>query len=311
VPTGEIVGTSKGIRGVLSLVARVAPSPATVLIEGETGSGKELVARAIHAASPRSSRLFVPVNCAAIAEGILESELFGHRRGAFTGAVGDRKGVFDVAEGGTVLLDEIAEATPAVQAKLLRVLQNGEVRAVGDARPHRVDVRVIAATNRRLADEVEARRFREDLYYRLSAFPIRVPPLRERSDDVPALVAHLMARLGRRLGKTVGEPTPEALEVLQGYGFPGNVRELENEIERAILLAEPGAAITPDLLSDRLFVEATARRAAGRLEANVDEFERARIRSALVRVGDNGPQAAEELGLTYRGLRKKMRRLGM
>jgi DNA-binding NtrC family response regulator len=311
VPSGEIVGASAAIRGVLSLVARVAPSPATVLIEGETGTGKELVARAIHAASPRADRLLAPVNCAAIADGILESELFGHRRGSFTGAVGDRKGVFDVAEGGTVLLDEIAEATPAVQAKLLRVLQSGEVRPVGDARAHHVDVRVIAATNRRLEDEVKAGRFREDLYYRLSSFPIRVPPLRERRDDIPALVTHLIARLGRQLGKSVGEPTPEALELLLGYDFPGNVRELENEVERAILLAEQGGPITPDLLSDRLFVEASARRASSRLQTDVDEFERARIRTVLGRVGDDKPQAAEELGITYRGLRKKMRRLGM
>jgi DNA-binding NtrC family response regulator len=307
----EIVGSSAEMRAVLALIARVASSRATVLIEGETGTGKELVARAIHAASPRRERLFVPVNCAAIAEGILESELFGHRRGSFTGAVGDRKGLFEIAEGGTLFLDEVAEASQAVQAKLLRVLQHGEIRPVGDGRPHHVDVRIVTATNRRLADEVAAGRFREDLFYRIGVFPIRLPALRERREDVPALVEHLVARLARQVGKIIPGVTAEALAALERYPFPGNVRELENELERAILLAEPGAWITPELLSDRLLLGVAATRPPSRLVADVDEFERARIRTALARAGDSKPRAAEELGLTYRGLLKKMRRLGI
>jgi two-component system response regulator HupR/HoxA len=307
----EIVGSSAAMRQVLALVARVARSRSTVLVEGETGTGKELVARAIHAASPRRERLFVPVNCAAIAEGVLESELFGHRRGAFTGAVGDRKGVFEVADGGTVLLDEVSEASGAVQSQLLRVIQYGEIRPVGEARPRHVDVRVIAATNRRLAEEVAAGRFREDLYYRLGVFPIRVPPLRERPEDIPALVEHLVARIARDVGKPVRGATPEAVELLTRYAFPGNVRELENEIERAILLADPETSLGAELLSDRVLLGTAVGRPPSRLEVEVDEFERARIRTALARAHDSKPQAAEELGLTYRGLVKKMRRLGM
>jgi transcriptional regulator with PAS, ATPase and Fis domain len=191
------------------------------------------------------------------------------------------------------------------------VIQFGEIRPVGDARPRHVDVRVIAASNRNLADEVAAGRFREDLYYRLGVFPIRLPPLRERPEDVPALVEHLVARIAREVGKPVRGATPEAVELLMRYGFPGNVRELENEIERAILLADPDQSIGAELLSDRVLLGTAASRPPSRLEVEVDEFERARIRTALARAHDNKPQAAEELGLTYRGLVKKMRRLGM
>src|SRR5262245_15428505 len=234
----EIVGVSAAMRKVLELVARVAHTSSTVLVSGETGTGKELVARAIHAASPRRDELFVAVNCASLNEGVLESELFGHRRGAFTGAVGDRKGLFEVADGGTLFLDEVSETTPALQAKLLRVLQEGEIRPVGDNRSYPVDVRVIVATNRRLEDEIKAGRVREDLYYRLSVFPIHIPPLRERREDIPVLTRHLVHRLALQLKKTVGEPTPEALDQLVRHPFPGNVRELANELERAILLAD-------------------------------------------------------------------------
>src|SRR5581483_5491851 len=235
VPTYEIVGESAAMREVLALVQKVAASKATVLIEGETGTGKELVARAIHAASDRRENLFVAVNCAALSEGILESELFGHRRGAFTGAVADRKGLFEVADGGTLFLDEISETTPALQAKLLRVLQEGEVRPVGENLPRPVDVRIVAATNRKLEEEVKAGRFREDLYYRLRVFPIHLPPLRERREDIPALARHLVARLAAQLKKPVGPPTPEALAILARYPFAGNVRELANELERAMI----------------------------------------------------------------------------
>ena len=307
---GRIVGDSPAMREILSLVAKVGPAPTTVLIEGETGTGKELVARAIHDASPRRERLFVPVNCAALSEGILESELFGHRKGAFTGALGDKKGLFEVADGGTLFLDEISETTPALQAKLLRVLQEGEIRPVGDSRDRRVDVRVIAATNRKLDDEVRAGRFREDLIYRLRVFPIRLPPLRDRLEDLPALASHLVRRIATQVRKEVGEPSPELLAALRRYAFPGNVRELANELERAILLAEPHAPLTEDLLSDHV----TAANGAGPasvLQSRTDGFEREQILAAIERAGGVKTHAAEELGITYRGLLKKMRRLGM
>jgi Nif-specific regulatory protein len=307
----EIVGESPGIRRVLESVAKVAPSRTLVLIEGETGTGKELVARAIHAASPRRERLFVALNCAALSEGILESELFGHRRGAFTGAVADRKGLFEVADGGTLFLDEISETTPELQAKLLRVLQDGEIRLVGDNQPRKVDVRVLAATNRRLEDEVKAGRFREDLYYRLRVFPIRIPPLRERLDDMPALASHLVRRVASQLGKPVQDPTPEALALLARYPFPGNVRELANELERAVLMTDPGEPVGEDALSERIQEAALDGAAPGALRRRTEDVEREEIRAAIERNGGNKTHAAEALGITYRGLLKKMKRLGI
>jgi Nif-specific regulatory protein len=292
-------------------VGRVASTTSTVLISGETGTGKELVARAIHAASPRRDELFVAVNCASLNEGVLESELFGHRRGSFTGAVGDRKGLFEVADGGTLFLDEVSETTPGLQAKLLRVLQDGEIRPVGDNRSYPVDVRVIAATNRRLEDEIKANRFREDLYYRLSVFPIHIPPIRERREDIPLLARHLVHRLSAQLKKSIGEPTPEALEQLERHPFPGNVRELANELERAILLADPGAPITEDLLSEHVQESAAAGAPPGALQVRTNDFERQQILAALERAGGVKTRVAEELGLSYRGLMKKLRRLGL
>ena len=304
----EIVGESAAIREVLDLVAKVAGQRSTVLIEGETGTGKELVARAIHARSPRRDRLFVAVNCAVLSEGILESELFGHRRGAFTGAVADRKGLFEVANGGTLFLDEISETSLALQAKLLRVLQEGEIRPVGDTRDRAVDVRVITATNRRLEEEVKAGRFREDLYYRLRVFPIRLPPLRDRPEDVPVIARHLVQRLSAQLGKPIGPITPDALAVLARSPFTGNVRELANELERAIILADPGAPITQDLLSDD--VRDDDEPAPGR-QPKSPEDEREEVLAALARAQGVKARAASDLGITYRGLLKRMRRLGM
>jgi two-component system response regulator HupR/HoxA len=307
----EIVGVSAAIRRVLELVGRVAPTGSTVLVTGETGTGKELVARAIHAASSRREEGFVAVNCASLSEGVLESELFGHRRGAFTGAVSDRKGLFEVADGGTLFLDEVSETTPGLQAKLLRVLQEGEIRPVGDNRSYPVNVRVVAATNRRLEDEIKGGRFREDLYYRLSVFPINIPPLRERRDDIPVLARHLTHRLASQLRKSVGEPTPEALDLLVRYTFPGNVRELANELERAILLADPGAPITDELLSEHVQEAGSNGAPPGALKSSTDEFERQQIVAALERAGGVKARVAEELGLSYRGLMKKLRRLGL
>jgi len=299
----EIVGESAAMRSVLELIARVASSRTTVLIEGETGTGKELVARAIHAAGPRRDHLFVAVNCAALSEGLLESELFGHRRGAFTGATEDRKGLFEVAGGGTLFLDEISETSP--------VLQEGEVRPVGENRARTVDTRVIVATNRDLEDEMKTGRFREDLYYRLRVFPIRLPPLRDRREDIPALTRHLLGRLARQVKKPIVEPSEETLALLARYPFPGNVRELANELERAVLLAAPGAPITDDLLSERLQETPGDGAAPSVLQHRTDTFEREEIEAALARAGGVKARAAEELGITYRGLLKKMKRLGM
>jgi two-component system response regulator HupR/HoxA len=307
----EIVGGSAAMRSVLDLIARVANSRTTVLIEGETGTGKELVARAIHAAGPRRDHLFVAVNCAALSEGLLESELFGHRRGAFTGATEDRKGLFEVASGGTLFLDEVSETSPALQAKLLRVLQEGEIRPVGETRSRTVDTRVIVATNRNLEELVKAGRFREDLYYRLRVFPIRLPPLRDRREDIPALTRHLLGRLARQVKKPVPAPSEETLALLARYPFPGNVRELANELERAVLLAAPGAPITEDLLSERLQEAAGDGAAPSVLQHRTDSFEREQIEAAIARAGGVKTRAAEELGITYRGLLKKMKRLGM
>ena len=307
----EIVGDSAAMHGVLELVARVTGSRSTVLIEGETGTGKELVARAIHAGGPRRDHLFVAVNCATLSEGLLESELFGHRRGAFTGATEDRKGLFEVASGGTLFLDEISETSAGLQAKLLRVLQEGEIRPVGENRARMVDTRVIVATNRNLEDELKAGRFRDDLYYRLRVFPIRLPPLRKRREDIPALARHLLGRLARQVKKPVAEPTEETLALLARYPFPGNVRELANELERAVLLAEAGAPITDDLLSERLQEAAGDGAAPSLLQHRANAFEREQIEAALARASGVKTHAAEELGITYRGLLKKMKRLGM
>jgi two-component system response regulator HupR/HoxA len=311
VPAAEFVGVSAAVKEVLALVAKVAPSRSTVLVQGETGTGKELVARAIHAHSPRREELFVPVNCAALSEGLLESELFGHRKGAFTGAVADRKGLFEVADGGTLFLDEIAETDLGFQSKLLRVLQEGEIRPIGDSRTHTVDVRVVAATNRKLDEEVRAGRFREDLYYRLKVFPITIPPLRERPEDIAPIARHLVQRLATQIKKPVGELTPEALAALQRAPFRGNVRELANELERAMLLAEPGAPLTEDLFSAEILEAAEADRPPGILQQKTDDFERRQILEALERHGGVKMRVAEELGMSYRGLMKKLRRLNI
>jgi len=243
----DIVGKSAVMLEVYKLVARVAGSTATVLVEGESGTGKELVARAIHTHSPRAGAPFVPVNCTALTESLLESELFGHARGAFTGAVAAKRGLFEAANGGTMFLDEIGDMGPKMQAQLLRTLQDGEVKPVGGSEPIRVDVRIVCATNKDLDEEVKAGRFREDLYFRINVVTVHLPPLRERREDVPILVAHFLAKLARRERRAAAALSPEALKLLSGYTWPGNVRELENAIERAVAVAKGGVVLPSDL----------------------------------------------------------------
>jgi len=308
-----ILGRSEATRHVIALARRVLATPTTVLLEGATGTGKELVARAIHHEGSRRDKLFIPQNCGAVSDTLLASELFGHRRGAFTGAVTDKKGLIEIADGGTLFLDEIAETSPAVQVHLLRVLQEGEIKSVGAARPVHVDVRVIAATNRDLAAEVQKGRFREDLYFRLNVFRIRIPTLRERREDIPILAEHFLEKHSRALGRSVAGITPEAMDALTRLDFPGNVRELEHMMERAILLCDSGGCITEaELFDDPHEVRvAGSEGAPSSLQDDVTRFECDRIMVALERCDGNRSHAARELGLTYRGLLKKMQRYGL
>ena len=289
------------------LIAKVAPSAATVLIRGESGSGKEVVARAIHAGSQRADGPFVAVNCAAITETLLESELFGYRKGAFTGADTDREGLFEAARGGSLFLDEIGEAGPAVQAKLLRVLEERKINRVGDPREREVDVRVLAATNRPLEDAIKAGAFREDLFYRLLVFPVDVPPLRDRTGDLELLAAHFLGRLGRR---DTALP-PETLRRLRAHPWPGNVRELRNLMERAHILAGPDAIGDQHVVVDQRAPAATGGDGAGALPAdlNLDDHARRLIRAAIVRAGGNKTLAAEMLGITRRTLYSRLKLL--
>jgi transcriptional regulator with GAF, ATPase, and Fis domain len=301
----ELVGESPAMREVLRLVGQVAPTESSVLLEGETGTGKEVVARAIHRGSRRAARAMVKLNCGAISPSLIESELFGHERGAFTGATATRIGRFELADGGTLFLDEIGELPLELQPKLLRALQEQEIEKVGSSRMRRVDVRVIAATNRNLADEVRAGRFRADLYYRLAVFPIRLPPLRERAGDVPRLAESALARAGRRLRRNLEGFTAASLERLARYSWPGNVRELMNVVERAAILSSSGLVELPAaLLSGR--GEVVDDRAQPRTLA---EAEIRHLRSVLDHVGwriEGHGGAAELLDLRPSTLRSRM-----
>src|SRR5687768_8372348 len=274
----NIIGRSQAVRDVLARVVKIAPTDATVLITGESGTGKELVARAIHANSKRADKPFVTVNCAAITETLLESELFGHAKGSFTGAHAARKGLFEEADGGTFFFDEIAETPPSFQAKLLRVIQEGEVRRIGENRPARVDVRIIAATNQDLGLAISEKRFRQDLYYRLNVARFQLPPLRERREDVPALVDFFLDKYNRKMGarSRLGEGV---LEALLRYDFPGNIRELENMVEQAVALSGGGVIGVDDILPE---APISGRREGPRsLSAVVDAAERTAIEGAL------------------------------
>ena len=306
---------------VRSMIDRVARSMAPVLVSGESGAGKELVARAVHRESARSDGPFLAVNCDAFQDTLLESELFGHRRGAFTGATHDRRGLFEAAEKGTVFLDEVGEMPASMQAKLLRVLAQREVIPVGDTRPRRVDVRIVSATNRDLRAEVAERRFREDLYYRLSAFPIHLPPLRARREDVPLLAQSFVAAAAERHGKRIAGIEPAALDCLLRFEWPGNIRELRNEVERAVALAREGETMAPAHLSERVRSaspdsgDANAFAAATTpglplLQAR-DQFEARYIAEVLRQQNGNVSHAAKALGLSRVMLQRKMKAFGL
>jgi two-component system, NtrC family, response regulator HydG len=310
-----ILGQSKPMRELFGLIRSVAQTDVSVLIQGETGTGKELIARAIHATSPRGARRFVAVNCGALAETLLQSELFGHERGAFTGAEARRKGIFEVADGGTLFLDEIGEISPATQVKLLRVLQDGEFQRVGGTETIRVSVRVLSATNQELAAMVEAGKFRQDLYYRLNVFPVRALPLRERAEDIPLLISHFLETAARTIRKLVRGVSPEALSLLMAYRWPGNVRELENAIQRMVVVARGEILTVEELPQEIRGARAETGRPAGGLaglaRASVALVEQQTILDALAETGRNITRAAKLLGVSRATLQTKMKSYGL
>lgn len=316
----RIVGSSHALETALGLVERVAPTPSAVLVLGETGTGKELIARAIHNLSPRYDRPLITLNCAAIPHDLLESELFGHEKGAFTGAIAQKIGRFEMADKGTLFLDEVGDIPSSLQPKLLRLLQEQEFERLGSGRTHRVDVRLVAATNRDLMKMVDRGEFRSDLYYRLNVFPISVPPLRERSEDIPALVEYFAEIFGRRLGKPIDSIPVETMAAFQCYSWPGNIRELQNMVERAVILADdrvlanPLAAAPPQTADSAPQLIANAPQAvhdsAG--STKLRDLERAFIAKTLEEVGwvVGGPKgAAAKLGLRRTTLLHRMKKL--
>ena len=312
----RVIGVSPALKRVMRVVEKAIESDATVLIGGETGTGKEVIARAIHYSGPRRERRFVAQNCGSLPEALLESELFGHARGAFTGAFKEHRGLFEEADGGTMFLDEIGDMPPAMQVKLLRVLEDGEIRRVGSAEPVRIDVRILSATHKNLREEVEAGRFRRDLFYRLDVLRIPLPPLRERDGDVALLARHFFAKYSARSGKRLPGLSPAALQALSRYPFPGNVRELENEIERAVALANPGELVDLDLLSPDVAGQATnggpaANGSNGKLRHDLRDLERRLILQELARNDGNRTHSAAKLGISVRALQKKILLLGI
>jgi two-component system, NtrC family, response regulator PilR len=309
----NIIGTSSPMLALFQLIETIASTGSTVLITGESGTGKELIARAIHVNSPRRERPFVAVNCGALSETLLDSELFGHMRGAFTGADSNKKGLIEVAEKGTIFLDEIGEMSPVVQVKLLRVLQERKFRRLGGTEEIDADIRILAATNRDLTKMVAEGTFREDLFYRINVIPMRVPPLRERQDDIPLLAEHFVARFAEQMGKSITGISGGAMPLLKQYGWPGNIRELENAMERAVAL-ERTPMILPDSLPEQLnrgSADAPSPAAAAEgfpdagfdLERHVQDIEREYIAEALRRAGGVKVKAAELLGMSFRSFR--------
>ncbi len=306
---GEIIYSSAKMGEVIELSRKASQFKTTVLITGESGTGKELVAKAIHSGSPRKDSPFVAVNCAAIPEALIESELFGYARGAFTGAEAARRGLIEEASGGTLFLDEIGELPMQLQPKLLRVLQESEIRRLGDTKVIKVDVRIIGATSRDLEQDVADGRFRNDLFYRLNVFPVRIPPLRERKEDIPDLVAHFIAKYGRHVNRRVREATPEVIAELSSYDWPGNVRELENVVERAIILSDSEYITRIEKVTGESGPGAAIKDWIGRLSFNEakQEIERAYIERALAETGGNRTRAAKVLGISRRSLLYKLK----
>ena len=310
----RIIGNSSALESVLDQVEQVAPTDSTVLIEGETGTGKELIAHAIHNASQRCGRTFIKLNCAAIPLDLLESELFGHGKGAFTGAIAQKIGRFEMADKGTLFLDEVGDIPPALQPKLLRVLQEQEFERLGSGRTHKVDVRLVAATNRNLVNMVARGQFRSDLYYRLNVFPILLPALRERREDIPALVTHFVKLFSRRMGKQVDSIAPETMSAFQWHSWPGNIRELQNLVERAVILSRDGVLLNP--LQKRETSATILSSNARSLPSSTtwENSDRALIVETLEKTGwiVGGPRgAAMKLGLKRTTLLAKMRRMGI
>jgi formate hydrogenlyase transcriptional activator len=304
----QIIGSSPALESVLEQVEQVAPTGSTVLIQGETGTGKELVARAIHNLSARCGRPFVKLNCAAIPFDLLESELFGHERGAFTGAIAQKIGRFELADKGTLFLDEVGDIPPGLQPKLLRVLQEQEFERLGSTRTHRVDVRLVAATNRNLVDMVKRSQFRSDLYYRLNVFPVPLPPLRARREDIPALVEHFVEIYAHRMDKQIEKIPPETMSALTAYQWPGNIRELQNFIERSVILSS-GNVLCPPLESLRTAAETESLEAVTLEDAERDHIRKILEQTRWVVAGPKG--AAARLGIKRSTLYFRMQKLGI
>lgn len=304
----QIIGKSPALESALEQVAQVAPTDSTVLIQGETGTGKELIARAVHDSSSRFGRPFIKLNCAAIPFDLLESELFGHEKGAFTGAIAQKIGRFELADKGTLFLDEVGDIPLPLQPKLLRVLQEQEFERLGSGRTHQVDVRLVAATHRNLVEMVKRNEFRSDLYYRLNVFPIPLPPLRERREDIPALVEHFVEIYSRRMGKQIDQVSPETMSELTSYPWPGNIRELQNFIERSVIVT-PGNILQPPLASLRTAVEVGSVGAITLEDAEREHIIKILQQARWVVSGPNG--AAARLGIKRSTLYFRMQKLGI
>jgi DNA-binding NtrC family response regulator len=308
----NIVGTSKEMFGVLTMVSKIAKTDSTVLISGESGTGKELIAKAIHLNSRRKNRSFITINCGAIPENLQESELFGHVRGSFTGAIRDKRGLFQEADGGTLFLDEVGETALSTQVKLLRFLQDGEIRRVGDVDPLNLDVRLIAASNKELPKLIGEGRFREDLFYRLNVIPIHLPPLRARKDDIPLLAAHFLKRFSEKEAKAVGSVSTEAMKIITGYHWPGNVRELENVLERAVILTGHSAVMPDDLPQTLRDSHKRGTELPVALEEQtLEDVEKHYILKTLERVQWNQKQASDTLGISTTTLWRKLKSYGI
>ena len=304
----QIIGNSTALESVLEQVEQVAPTDSTVLVQGETGTGKELIARAVHNLSARCGRPFIKLNCAAIPFDLLESELFGHERGAFTGAIAQKIGRFELADKGTLFLDEVGDIPPGLQPKLLRVLQEQEFERLGSTRTHQVDVRLVAATNRNLVDMVKRNEFRNDLYYRLNVFPVSLPPLRERREDIPALVTHFVEILSRKMGKQIENIPPDTMSALTSYEWPGNIRELQNFIERSVIVST-GAILRSPLAELKRCPEVLSMGAITLEDAERDHIRKTLEQTRWVVAGPNG--AAARLGIKRSTLYFRMQKLGI